>query len=149
MASLGNEIRYFVIQKSSIQAAPSMANAAAYRQVQCLQWIESRPYANGGNGEKAIRNQPGLFPRLPPDGQGFRPIHEGGNIPLIQFTVEAKTHKVPVLPPDHGRTADCATVQYHRCPGGETGRAIQLRTAGREIEDMDKVTLTIGLKERR
>src|SRR5438067_13500399 len=81
-------------------------------------------------GKQASRER--LFPRLPPGREGCRAVDQCGNLPCIQFAIEAKPHEVSVQPPDHRVTAERSTVQRHCCPHWNTCRAIELRTAGRQ-----------------
>jgi hypothetical protein len=90
-----------------------------------------------------------LFPRLPPGFQGYRAADQGGSFPRIQLAVEAKPQVTAAMPPDYRRPTERAAVQYHRRSNRQACRTIELRTGGRQVEELDSVTLSVCLKKRR
>lgn len=90
-----------------------------------------------------------LFPRLPPGFQGYRASDQGGSFPSIQLAVEAKPHVPAAMPPDYRRAAERSAVQYHGRSDRQACWTVELRTGGRQVEEMDSMTLSVGLKKRR
>lgn len=90
-----------------------------------------------------------LFPLLAPSREGFRAFRQSGHVARVQLAVEANAQNPGAFPPDHRRPAERAAVQDHRRPGGQANRAIQLRTAGGQVKNLDSISLSFGLKERR
>lgn len=95
------------------------------------------------------RQQEELFTRLHPGREGSRSFDQGGDLPDIQLATEAKTQEPAALPPHLRRKAESSAVQYHCRADQKTRRATQFRTAGRKIEELYRMTLSVGLKERR
>ena len=90
-----------------------------------------------------------LFPRLHQGLEGRRTIGQGGNLPDIQLAVEAKANEPVILPSDHRRTTERSAVQDHGRSGRKTNRAIELRTTGGQIDDLDGMALSVRLEEGR
>jgi hypothetical protein len=90
-----------------------------------------------------------LFTHLPPGIQGYRAADQGGSFPRIQLAVEAKPHVPAAMPPDYRRPAERAAVQYHRRSNRQACRTIELRTGGRQVEELDRMTLSVCLKKGR
>ena len=80
--------------------------------------------------------------------EGLRPPHQGGNIPLIWARCHEQRPTMLMFSRRRPNGRSYRT-QCHRRPGDKACRAIQLRTAGGQVEEKDSVTLSVGLKERR
>lgn len=91
----------------------------------------------------------GLIGKLHPRREGLRAPDQCGNLLNIKLTFEAQAKEPAVLPSDHRRTSERPAVQYDCRSARKTDRAGQLRTAGREVEDLHMMTRSVGLKERR
>lgn len=89
----------------------------------------------------------GLIPGLHPGCEGFGALGQFGNVPVIELAVEANAKKRPISPSYHRPAPDRSTVQYHCRSDRKTCLAIQLRAAGREVEELGGMTLSISLQK--
>ena len=92
-------------------------------------------------------NRRELFAGLHPGGECHRPVDQSGNVPHIERAVEAETEDASVLPSDDRGTTKRSTVKDHRRSNCETDGAFQLRTAGRKIQQVHGMPISVGLKE--
>src|SRR4051794_6014105 len=86
---------------------------------------------------------------LPPRRDGFRAGDQRRDFPRLQLAVEAQAQHAGVLPSNDRPAAERSAIQHHARSGCQACRAIELRTAGGEVENADEMPLAIGLKERR
>src|SRR5206468_181012 len=70
-------------------------------------------------------------------------------VSLVELAVEANSHEPTALPSDDRSTGERTAVQYHCRSNGQARRAIQLRTGGRQVEELNGMTLSVGLKKGR
>ena len=90
-----------------------------------------------------LETSPCLHQRI----DGDRAREQGSNLPDVQLAVKANPQRTAGLPSDHCRTAKRSAVQDHRRPGRNICRAIQLRAARRQVQEMDSVTLPVRLQK--
>lgn len=96
-----------------------------------------------------VRQQEASFPRFDADRHGSRSVDQGSALASVQLAVEGKADEPDAMPLHDRRTAKRTAVQDRGAPNRKIDRAIELRAAGGQVDDLDGMALTMRLQERR
>lgn len=91
----------------------------------------------------------GLFFSLHSIGKRSRALGQSGNLSSIKLAVEANAEQIAVLPPDDRSTAQSPAIQSHWRPDRKACLENQFGAAGRQVEEMDRMAVSVDLKKGR
>ena len=103
------------------------------------------PFCPGGH---AVRDAP-LLPLFHPGRDRSRSPDQRGTLARIELALEANADRSTAEPPDYRYKSKSPAVQSDGRSDRQRGRAIELCATGRQVQDLDRMAFSIGLKERR